>query len=185
MTVQSGEVALVEAAQRGDREAFATLANAYRHRLSAYLFRSISDRHLAEDLLQEALIKIWQNLGRLREPQKFSAWVFRIAHRAVLDHVRVRDPINNAAGEDLLPRRLGGENPEQELVAGDMEAAMVAALRVMPDRQRDVFLLRLHGTLSFKEIAAMRDEPLSTVLGHMANAVARLKAALREYHDRK
>ena len=53
----------------------------------------------------------------------------------------------------------------------------------LPEKQRQVFLLRQHGELKFREIAELREEPLSTVLGHMHYALKKLKQAVKEHHD--
>ena len=64
-----------------------------------------------------------------------------------------------------------------------METQLIKALMKLPDKQREVFLLRLNGNLAFKEIAKITDEPLNTVLSHMHYAVKKLKVILRSENE--
>ena len=73
---------LVVRAQRGDEEAFASLAVAVGDRLHAVSFRILRDTHLAEDATQQALLAIWRDLPTLRDPARFDAWSYRLLLRA-------------------------------------------------------------------------------------------------------
>src|SRR5437016_5326683 len=71
---------LVQSAQQGDRQAFAVLVKHYWDRLYRWLYHLTHDRHAAEDLAQETLLKAFANLGRFRTGSNFHAWLFRIAY---------------------------------------------------------------------------------------------------------
>jgi len=73
---------LVERAQRGDEEAFASLAVAAGGRLHAVAHRILRDTDLAEDATQQALLTIWRDLPQLRDPARFDAWSYRLLVRA-------------------------------------------------------------------------------------------------------
>src|ERR1700693_40586 len=73
---------LVALAQRGDEQAFASLAVAAGHRLHAVAFRILRDTDLAEDATQQALLNVWRNLPQLRDPARFDAWSYRLLVRA-------------------------------------------------------------------------------------------------------
>lgn len=73
---------LVRRAQRGDEEAFASLAIAAGDRLHAVAFRILRDTELAEDATQQALLSIWRDLPQLRDPVQFDAWSYRLLVRA-------------------------------------------------------------------------------------------------------
>jgi len=79
-TEQGGEVDqdLVEQAQRGDREAFAILARTRGDRLFGIARRILHDIDLAEDAVQQALVIAWRELPRLRDPERFDAWLQRL-----------------------------------------------------------------------------------------------------------
>src|SRR4051812_9417278 len=69
---------LVQAAQRGDREAFAILARTHGDRLYAIAQRILRDAGLAEDALQQTLVNAWRELPNLRDPDRFVAWATRL-----------------------------------------------------------------------------------------------------------
>jgi DNA-directed RNA polymerase specialized sigma24 family protein len=73
---------LVTRAQRGDEEAFASLAVAAGDRLHAVAHRILRDLELAEDATQQALLAIWRDLPQLRDPARFDAWSYRLLVRA-------------------------------------------------------------------------------------------------------
>ncbi len=78
----------VRSAQTGNEDALERLALFYMKRLGGWFRRNVRDPHLAEDLLQEVLIKGFQGVGRVRNPWCFDAWICRIAKRVVLDSYR-------------------------------------------------------------------------------------------------
>ena len=79
---------LVVQAQRGDEEAFASLAVAVGHRLHAIAHRILRDLDLAEDATQQALLSIWRDLPQLRDPARFEAWSYRLLVRACYAEAR-------------------------------------------------------------------------------------------------
>src|SRR6188474_2303683 len=79
---------LVERAQRGDHEAFDVLATAAYHRLFDLARRILRDRYAAEDAVQDALVKAWREVRRLRDPGAFDAWLHRLLVNACNDHAR-------------------------------------------------------------------------------------------------
>ena len=75
---------LVRQAQRGDEEAFASLAVAVGNRLHAIAHRILRDADLADDAAQQALLAMWRDLPRLRDPARFEAWAYRKASAAAV-----------------------------------------------------------------------------------------------------
>ena len=79
---------LIGRAQRGDEEAFASLAVAAGDRLHAVAHRILRDTDLAEDATQQALLAIWRDLPQLRDPARFDAWSYRLLVRACYTEAR-------------------------------------------------------------------------------------------------
>ena len=122
--------ALVEAAQRGDHDAFEALAIGAADRLFAIARLILRDVHLAEDAVQDALIHAWRDLPRLRDPERFDAWMRRLLVNACADQGRYRrrwsaeiqvvraepvtdDAIGSMADRDQLERGFRRLKPEQ------------------------------------------------------------------------
>ncbi len=176
------EEELVARCGSGDGGAFEHLLRPHRRRLLGYLVRASGDPALAEDLLQETLLRAWKALADYRSRGRLVAWLFTIARSVVVDRVRRRDarPTLVSAPEVEPEAR---EDPSARLLANELAERLSSTVAELPERQRDVFLLRLDGDLKFREIAELRGEPLSTVLGHMHYAMKKLRRTVRDHHE--
>ena len=174
------ERVLIERFRRGDADAFADLVGPWHGRLAGYLARMCGNGANADDLLQETRIRIWRGLRTYDDRKRFGSWLFTIAHHVTIDHLRrcARAP----AELSELPEIGSSTDPSSDLMARELEQVLADAVDKLPEKQRRVFLLRQHGTLKFREIAELTGEPLSTVLGHMSYATAKLQRIVREYH---
>ena len=174
------ESILIKRCQDREAEAFAPLMNMYKQQLFSYLIRRTMNRETAEDLFQEILIKIWKNLPKYQKKDKFGSWLFSIAHNLTVDSFRkkkVRSLISQT--EDL--EEMGHADNPLEIVEKDEQRKMLSnALSQLSEKQKEVFLLRQHGEMTFKEIAAFTNQPINTVLSHMNYAVKKLKRVLRK-----
>ena len=125
---------LVEQAQRGDHDAFATLAGAAIARLDAAARLILRDRELARDAVQDAMVRAWRDLPGLRDPERFDAWLRRLTVHACIDAARhrrrrpieveltvlhapaVADSSGSVIDRDLLDRALRALEPEWRAV---------------------------------------------------------------------
>ena len=188
MENESSDADLIEAFNNGDEEAFSRLINRYKGPLFAYLFRLSGDRNAADDIFQEVFIKVVRKLSSYREQERFSAWLFTVAHHAVMDHFRSvsrrrEDSLDAAAEGTLSPgERLPSPEPGPERVLEQMEraGAIQAAFNRLSPEQREVFVLRHYSGLAFKEIAEIAGVPIGTVLARMSRALARMRRELEE-----
>lgn len=161
-----------------DKAAFAQLIGIYRKQLFTYIFRRCGNRETAEDIFQETLIRAWKNLQKYKEYQKFSSWLFSIAHNLTIDSFRKNK--NNI--DDIEEKRelTSSENIQTKIENDEQKLLLKNAIENLTLQQKEVFLLRQHGELTFKEIAELTKQPLNTVLSHMNYAMKKLKRILRE-----
>src|SRR6188472_4376800 len=122
---------------RGDREAFGTLVNMTSDRMYAIATRILRDSHLAEDALQSSLITAWRELPRLRDPDRFEAWVRRLLVHACYAEARRRKTW--AANVRVLP--VDGPAAPDTLVSVVDRDALDRAFRRLTIEQRAVFVL--------------------------------------------
>jgi RNA polymerase sigma-70 factor (ECF subfamily) len=145
--------------------------------------RRMAGAGTAEDLMQETLIKIHGGLRRWRPSGSLRAFCFTIARNVVRDHwkhqSRRPEVALGAQAED--PR---APEPADRLERDEAWSALRAAIRRLPPDQREVFLLREEGDLSFAEIARLTGAPLNTVLGRMHYAIRNLRADVHELRRR-
>jgi RNA polymerase sigma-70 factor, ECF subfamily len=168
----------VEAAARGDHDAFAALASAAVDRLYGTAFLIVRDADRAEDAVQDALVKAWRQLSRLRDVDRFDAWLTRLVVNACYDEGR---RIRRRAEVRLLPThdRPAGDPGMQVIDRERLERGF----RRLPLEQRAVLVLGQHLGLSHPEIAELLDIPLGTVKSRMRYALDAMRAGL-EADDR-
>lgn len=178
------EIQLLDKCLKGDSIAFKQLINVYRVRLFGYLWRFSKSRFEAEEMLQETLIKVWKGLKKYNHQQKFSAWLFTIAHNVALDSIR-RKKINKNFVEFDENSEIDNNNPHEELVTKERRDIINNSIENLSEKQKSVFLLRQHGELTFKEIAEATNQPLNTVISHMHYAVKKIKKQLAKEDEPK
>lgn len=172
------ELKLIVKCKNGDKSAFGPLINIYRKQLFSYLTRLSNNKSLAEDLFQETLIKIWKGINNYDEQKKFSSWIFTIAHNTTIDAIR-KDKIMTTLSEYNTNISIL-DNPQLDVEISENKKMIEATLTQLTDKQKNVFLLRMHSNMTFKEIAKLTEEPLNTVLSHMNYAVNKIKKILIE-----
>ncbi len=168
------EPELVSRAQRGDEEAFASLAVACGGRLHAIAHRILRDADLAEDATQQALLGIWRDLPQLRDPANFDAWSYRILVRACYAEGHRRRP--TVAVLQLLPA--------DEPVIGDDSGMVVdrdqleRGFRRLSIDHRAVVVLHHYLDLTHDEVAETLGVPVGTVRSRLFYAMRALRAAI-------
>lgn len=167
------ERSLVERAQRGDREAFTSLAFELSDRLFAVAHRILRDFDSAGDVLQVTLLRIWRDLPALRDPDLVEAWAYRILIRACHDVLRKQR--RQAPALHLL----GGDGAEADpaISVADREQLDRAFERLSAE-QRAVIVLQYYRDLTLTDIAAVLQVPVGTVRSRLHYAKRALRAAI-------
>jgi len=168
------DTVLVMRAQRGDEEAFASLAVAAGDRLHAVAHRILRDTDLAEDATQQALLTIWRDLPQLRDPARFDAWSYRILVRACYAEAkRMRRWTPNIrllpADEPTAPDGLGSVVDRDQLERG---------FRRLSLDHRTVVVLHHYLDLPLDQVADILGIPAGTVASRIHHAMRGLRAAL-------
>lgn len=174
------ESILIKRCQNREAEAFAPLMNMYKKQLFSYIIKRTENRETAEDLFQEILTKIWRNLPKYQRKEKFGSWIFSIAHNLTVDSFRkkkVRSIISQTEGFEKISL---SEDPFEKVEKNEQIEILNEALSNLSEKQREVFLLRQHGEMTFKEIAVFTNQPINTVLSHMNYSIKKLKRILRK-----
>jgi RNA polymerase sigma-70 factor (ECF subfamily) len=177
--------ALVAAAQNGKREAVERLLAAARPKLMALAMRVLGDADDAEDAVQEAMVKVWRNLGRFEGRAQFTTWLHRIAINAALDRLRRRGAVHIAPGapddhrhhaSDLAPP----ETPERICARAETAVVVKQAMSRLSEAHGEALrLCDLEGE-SYATIASVADCPLGTVMSRLFHARRKLARALTE-----
>lgn len=174
MTVQEIEGAtgdLVRAAARGDVAAFSELARRESARLVRTARALVRDGHEAEDLAQDALVAAFRNLGSLREPARFRAWLATILTRLALRQRKRPRPVLVGEGMERTPARPDVRHPRLESLA--------AEVRRLPDRLRVPLSLFYLAELSYREVAEATGLTEKLVKSRLHKARERLRRRMR------
>jgi RNA polymerase sigma-70 factor (ECF subfamily) len=166
---------LIAAAQAGDRASFAVLVDRYWDRLYRWLFHLTHDRHAAEDLTQETLLKAFAGLRTFRPDSNFRAWLFRIGHNNFVNQQRLRRGTRQALPADLPA---GDEGPVEQTLSREALQHLTRAVGRLPTEFRSAFLLRAEEGLSFRQIAAVLSVTEETARWRVFKARQKLLHAL-------
>jgi RNA polymerase sigma-70 factor, ECF subfamily len=184
----AAEAAVVAAAKEGDEAAFRALIAPYRRELHLHCYRMLGSIHDAEDALQEALLRAWKHIGGFEPRAPFRAWLYKIATNVCLSAAgrsasqSVPYPMN-ADGEALLrtpyPDAWLDELRSEPEVRYDLhesvQLAFLAAIQVLPPRQRVVLLLRDVLGFAADEVAELIDSSTASVNSALQRARAGLE----------
>lgn len=175
---------LIRAFRAGEAAAFERLYARHRVALYNYLRRHLGPRSgRADELFQDTWLKVIDALGGYDGDGRFSSWLFRIAHNAMVDQVRrgVRDPVSYADPDELAAFAAPEDDgPVAAALAAERSARLRAALERLPPEQREAFLLREEGGLDLHEIARQTQVGMETAKSRLRYAVRALRAALAE-----
>ena len=181
--------------QQGDRTAFAALVRRHKTPLFNFALRQIRVKQTAEDVVQEAFVRVVQNAADFKHEARFTTWLYTIARNLCIDHLRKqvlrKHPSLDATtqsheeggptlGEHTADARA---NVEREATAGELRLRITSAVETLPDDQREVFLMREVSNLPFKEIAEITGVSENTVKSRMRYALERLQSALSDYEE--
>jgi RNA polymerase sigma-70 factor (ECF subfamily) len=164
----------VERAKLGDREAFEILYRTFVGRIHALCRRFASDPTRAEDLTQEAFIRLWQRIGSFRGESSFYSWFYRMTTNLCLDHIRAESRRTGVDFGGELPETAGDDPRPTAQSAIDLEQAIAE----LPPHPRMVFVLHDVEGYRHQDIAAMSGLAPGTCRAHLHRARRLLRARL-------
>jgi RNA polymerase sigma-70 factor, ECF subfamily len=170
---------LVERAQRGDQDAFEGLVRLSADRLFAIAYRITRDHHRAEDAVQQTLVTMWDELPRLRDPDRFDAWSYRVVTRnSVALAKRERRGPGGGTVVQLLPEDADASRAPDDIGSVAEREQIESAFRQLKPDHRAVLTLHHVSGLSSAEIADALGIPPGTAASRLHYATSALRAAL-------
>jgi RNA polymerase sigma-70 factor (ECF subfamily) len=165
---------LVEAARRGDREAYADLIRIRGDRLFAIAQRILRDVDRAEDAVQDALVIAWRDLPGLRDPDRFDAWLYRLLVRSCVAEAKRERRLG--ATIRVLPMDIPGSSDDYVSVV--VRDELDRGFRRLSPEQRAILVLRHFAGLDTAEIAEALAIPIGTVRSRLHHAHRAMRAAI-------
>ncbi|AFY69535.1 RNA polymerase, sigma subunit, ECF family [Thalassoporum mexicanum PCC 7367] len=185
-------VCLCKQGMSPDKSAFAELMRRYQPFVDQVLYKLAPDWQDRADLAQEVWLRVYRNVKRLQEPEKFRSWLSRITTNLFYDELRKRKRVGRSISIDAPVRTGSGDEMEWELPSDDpgpvenlstreFYEQLHKAIADLPEGFRSTIVLREIQGLSYEEIAEITGVSLGTVKSRIARARAKLQAQLQPY----
>jgi len=177
---------LIARFQEGDEQAYVELVNRYRDRLMTFVFRFVNDMEQAEDIVQDALLKLYTHKHYYKNIAKFSTWMYTIAGNLAKTELRKKKSHKTTnlsqMGSEDRDYELPAVEPDTDEVAQSeyIEKKIQAAIQQLPLHFRTVTILRDIQELSYEEISKIVDVPLGTVKSRINRARLQLQKDLKD-----
>ena len=190
--VQADEKALIRAAQEGDQDAFGQLVRAYDKsvlRLAMNLLRSPED---AQDVYQEAFLRVYRNLNSFRFDCSFHTWLYRIVTNLCLDHMRKRKVRREESSQvegldgpvdrmDTFQESRADGDPQRSLFSGELRQGIKKALSELTVRERMVFELRHYQGMKLRDIGETLGTTEEAAKNCLFRATQKMRVALGDF----
>ncbi len=166
---------IYRAAIHGDRDAFEMIIRTHSRALFAIAYGILQDREEAEDAVQDALMKAWKSRWRVRDPEKFPAWLCMIARHRARDVFRKRRPLPlpNEATEALA-----GDTRENTSDEG-LDRQLHSALAQLPELHRSALALRYFEEMDYQSIEKLLGLTNGALRGILGRSLAAMRKQLR------
>jgi RNA polymerase sigma-70 factor (ECF subfamily) len=190
---RASDEALMQRFQQGDSGAFRLLLERHRGGVYNFVLRHVGDQSAAEDLMQDAFLRVVQGAHRYKLESKFTTWLYTIARNLCVDRARKMrfrrhkslDQPTGSGDDPPLGDRVADTRAatDREAIGSELQGQLARAIESLRDEQREVFLMREYANLPFKEIAEVVGVPENTVKSRMRYALEHLRSLLSEYQD--
>ncbi|MEO7252881.1 MAG: RNA polymerase sigma factor [Casimicrobium sp.] len=190
LTEEITDEGLMQAFARGNMNAFEQLYDRHETGVWRFVFRSVQDNAVTDDLVQELWFSVTRSAASYEPTAKFKTWLFTMARNRVIDHVRTRKnhasiDAENEEGESMFSdlaaeSRLG---PMRQVSSREQAKALLDAIEQLPEDQREAFLLQAEGDMSVEEIAAAIGVTFETAKSRLRYARNKLKTLLADFAE--
>lgn len=181
--MEKSDYELIKAVGAGDHWAFEQLVRKYQDPLLNFVCRYLGDRDAAEDIVQEVFLALYRTACRFEARARASTWLFRIAYNLSMNEIKrgQRNLKFKGTLHHLLPVDSGRQSAVDGVAARERQKEVMAALDLLPEKQRAAMLLRVNEELSYGEIS----EVLSVSVSAVESLIFRARARLRKLLEKK
>ena len=184
--IEASDADLIGHAAQGDARALEVLYDRYSGVVFSFSLRIVGDRQLAEEILQEAFFRAWQQGGNFSAGKgSFVTWLLSTTHNLSIDEIRKRKRRPQKADSEepeqvlaAVPDTGSGADVEEEVWLGTLRGTIGVALAELPDAQREAIEMAYFRGMTQREIAEALGEPLGTIKTRMRLGMQKLKDAL-------
>ncbi len=172
------EVECVNKIRLGNSAAFEELFNLYCKQLINFSRNYVKDKQIAENVVQDVFVSVWQNRTNLDPTKMIKAYLFTAVKNNSLKHLRHLNTENKEI-EDNLPYTDDKERPDKKLDEKEMELKIHQAIDELPEKCMEIFKMNRFENLKYAEIASILDISVKTVETQMGRALKKLRERLK------
>ena len=182
---------IIERAKLGDRGAFNKLVSLWYKRIYNFSYKYFNDHDLASEAAQKTFIKVFDNLGKLKEVEKFKSWIYVIALNQCREEDRKTGRLSKmfVNTDDVKASELDKEklnSPESDYVRNEMSDIVTQAINQLSEEQKAVLIMKEYEGLKFREIAEVLHVSENTVKSRLYYGLSNMKKILeksREFNE--
>jgi RNA polymerase sigma-70 factor (ECF subfamily) len=174
---KSDELAqIIIGCKNGDSNCFSQIVDIYASRCYGYFYRLTGNNDLSDELLSKLFVKLVEKIASYKSGS-FDGWIFKIASNIFHDYLRIKQRRKKLL--DFQKKELELEITEPKQSDNEQIDNLEIQLRRLDTDTRELIMLRFYSELSFKEIAAMRSEPIGTTLAKLHRGLKKLRELMR------
>lgn len=188
------DLTLVQRVRSGDQRAFKQLVERYQRKVYAVAYGMLKDKEEARDVAQEAFVKVYKYLDHFKGDASFYTWLYRITANVCIDVMRRKGTakgdhveFDETQAQDTSEANLGalgsklGTNPQKSVLRRELAEKIHEALQQVPEKHREILLLREVEGMSYEDLARTLEIPKGTVMSRLFHARLKVQKLLNEY----
>lgn len=177
---KTDESELVKRIVLGDASAFEKLFKSYYQLLVDFCFLLVEDVSLAENIVQEVFLKIWENRVKLNLEIKIKSYLYRAVKNKALDYLRHVKIVKNRI-EDVYDLNIQGKTPEEKLSEEEIVEFLIKLIEKLPEKCKLIFYMSKYDNLKYSEIAEIQNISIRTVESHIVRALKFLRERIFKF----
>jgi RNA polymerase sigma-70 factor, ECF subfamily len=174
---------IITRAMDGDSSAFRMLVQQHQRFVYSVAFRLLSDKNDAEDITQEAFIRLWKNLRAYRTEVKLTTWLYKIVTNLCLDFLKASATrMSRGAIDSEKHQAPGGDHSDSDVIYSELKDILNAAVERLTPKQKAVFVLRDMEGLNVEEVEAILDMSAGNIKSNLYYARLRVAEFVQHYY---
>jgi len=172
---QFSEPEIIEKINAGDTKIFEALFREYYYNLCRFTAALIKSSSVAEDIVQEVFVKVWENRAKLSPVGSLKTYLYRASKNRALNYLKHLEIVNNWAEVSCEKISTKSSDPENEFLKKELFSSINDAVKKLPEKCRTIFILQRKEGLTYKEISEVLNISVNTVETQMGRALKKLR----------
>ena len=174
----------------GKEDAFELIVKRYTRPLYSFVWRLCGNKESSEDIVQDTFLKVWKNIKKFDLDRNFRVWIYTIARNSTYDFLRKKKLImfsemDNVEEDSTFEENLPDKNPIADQLFEEKETAEAIneSIKSLPEKYREVVILRHETGMTFEDISDTLKEPMNTVKSRYRRAIMKMQEFLKTHNN--